>query len=327
MSSTKAGSILLALSLAAGIASSATAQAGTLVVLNKGAATASFVDLASGEMLGSVPVGVGPHEVVVSGDGRWAVAANYGQRTGGNTLSIIDIAGRSVVRTVDLGSYTRPHGIAFMPGDSIVMVTSETQSAVVLVRVADGSVLGSLATNSEGSHMLALVADGSRVYTSNLRDDTVVEIDVATGTLERVFDVPPQPEAIGVTPSGSEVWVGSNAEGSVTVIDVASGEVRGTLEGFAFPYRILFTPDERLAIMPDFRANELRIVDRASLQELKRLEFPGGGPQGVILSGDGKTLYQSLNRQGEVAAVDLETFEVIRRYQVGSTPDGIGWAP
>ena len=77
MSSSKAGSILLALSMTAGIVSSASAQAGTLVVFNKGEATASFVDLASGEMLGSVPVGVGPHEVVVSRDGRWAVAANY----------------------------------------------------------------------------------------------------------------------------------------------------------------------------------------------------------------------------------------------------------
>jgi len=229
MSSSKAGSVLLALSMIAGMVSVGSAQAGTLVVLNKGEATASFVDLATGEMLGSVSVGVGPHEVVVSRDGRWAVAANYGQRTGGNTLSIIDVPSRSVVRTVDLGSYTRPHGIAFMPGDSIVMVTSESQSAIVLVRVADGSVLGSLSTNSEGSHMLALVGDGSRIYTSNLRDDTVVEIDVATGSLERVFDVPPQPEAIGVTPSGSEVWVGSNAEGSVTVIDVASGDVRCTL--------------------------------------------------------------------------------------------------
>ncbi len=327
MLSRPGGSIVLAVSLLAILPLAAAAQGGTLVVLNKGAATATFVDVASGEKLGTAPVGVGPHELAVSSDGRWAVAANYGQRTGGNTLSVIDIRSRSVVRTIDLGRYTRPHGIAFLPGDSILAVTSESQSTVVLVRVADGSVLRSLSTNSEGSHMLALVGDGSRVYTSNLRDDTVVEIDVASGALGRVFDVPPQPEAIGVTPSGSEVWVGSNAEGTVTVIDATSGEVRGTLEGFGFPYRILFTPDERLAIMPDFRANELRIVDRATLEELKRLDFPGGGPQGVALSGDSKTLYLSLNRQGQVVAIDLETLEVVRRYDVGPTPDGIGWAP
>jgi len=304
-----------------------TASAQTLVVVNKGSATATIVDVSSGEKLATIPVGVGPHEAVVSKDGRWAVAANYGQRTGGNTLSVIDIAGRKVVRTVDLGEYTRPHGLAFLPGDSIVAVTSEAAMAVVLVRVADGAVLRAISTNAEGSHMLALVGDGSVVYTSNLRDGTISEMDVATGAMKRVINTPPQPEAIGVTPSGSEVWVGSNADGTFTVIDAASGTTRGTIEGFGFPYRVLFTPDERLAIMPDFRGNQLRIVNRETLEELKRFDFPGGGPQGVTLSGDGKTLYLSLARAGEVVAIDLESLEEVRRYDVGPTPDGIGWGP
>ena len=175
--------------------------------------------------------------------------------------------------------------------------------------------------------MLALVGDGSVVYTSNLRDDTISEMDVATGAMIGVFDTPPQPEAIGVTPSGSEVWVGSNTNGTFTVIDAASGAARGTIEGFGFPYRVLFTPDERLAIMPDYRGNQLRIVNRETLEELKRFDFPGGGPQGVTLSGDGGTLYLSLARAGEVVAIDLESMEEVRRYDVGPTPDGIGWAP
>ena len=125
-----------------------TASAQTLVVVNKGAATATIVDVSSGEKLATIPVGVGPHEAVVSKDGRWAIVANYGQRTGGNTLSVIDIPGRKVVRTVDLGEYTRPHGLAFLPGDSIVAVTSEAAMAVVLVRVADGAVLRAISTNA-----------------------------------------------------------------------------------------------------------------------------------------------------------------------------------
>ncbi len=175
--------------------------------------------------------------------------------------------------------------------------------------------------------MLALVGDGSVVYTSNLRDDTISEMDVATGAMKRVINTPPQPEAIGVTPSGSEVWVGSNTDGTFTVIDAASGTTRGTIDGFGFPYRVLFTPDERLAIMPDYRGNQLRIVDRQTLEEMKRFDFPGGGPMGVTLSGDAKTLYLALNSVGQVVAIDLESLEEVRRYDVGATPDGIGWAP
>lgn len=41
---------------------------GTLIVLNKGGNDASFIELASGEMIATLPTGRGPHELVVTGD-------------------------------------------------------------------------------------------------------------------------------------------------------------------------------------------------------------------------------------------------------------------
>src|SRR5262245_32497581 len=50
------------------------AQSGRLLVLNKEDATLAIVDPAAGNILGTVPVGQGPHELVVSTDGKWAFA-------------------------------------------------------------------------------------------------------------------------------------------------------------------------------------------------------------------------------------------------------------
>lgn len=50
-------------------------------------------------------------------------------------------------------------------------------------------------------------------------------------------------EAINVTPYGREVWVGSNATGIFSVIDAATGTVSSAAEGFGWPYRVLFSPD------------------------------------------------------------------------------------
>lgn len=98
---------------------------GTLLVLNKAQATVTFVDLATGEIAATLPTGAGPHELVMSQDGRWAVGTDYGARSGGSTLTIIDVDGVRIARTVDLGRYTRPHGISFLPGDELLAVTSE----------------------------------------------------------------------------------------------------------------------------------------------------------------------------------------------------------
>lgn len=301
-------------------------QTGTLVVLNKGAASANIIDVASGRTLATLPTGAGPHEVVISADGRWAVGADYGGGgAGGNTLTVIDVPALRVARTIDLGRYTRPHGISFLPGDSLVAITSESTRNVVIVRVADGEIVQAISTEQNGSHMLAVVASGQRIYTGNIQSNSVSELNVADGRVTRTFDVPPSPEAITVTPNGAEVWVGSNARGTVSVISTADGSVTEAQQGFGWPYRILITPDQHLVIMPDLEREEVRFVERATRRELERLTFAGAGPQGVILSADARTLFLSLSRRNRVAVIDLASRRVTRHIDTGAGPDGIAF--
>lgn len=298
---------------------------GTIVVVNKGASTARIIDVGSGRTLATLPTGNGPHEVVMSGDGARAVVTDYGGRPGGSTLTVIDVQALSVERTIDLGEHSRPHGIAFLSGDDLVAVTSEDSRHVVIVRLDDGEIVKVIPTGHPGSHMLAMVASGERIYTSNIGDGTVSELDVAAGSLAGTVNVPPQPEAIGVTPDGSEVWVGSNAEGTVNVIDTASGEVEVALRDFGWPYRILFTPDQSRVLIPDLRGNELRIVDRAERRALHVVPFPDGGPQGITLTTGATHAFQSLSRQGVVKVVDVETGAVVTEIEAGPTPDGVAY--
>ena len=44
------------------------------MVLNKSENTATFIDVASGETVATLPTGRGPHELAMTGDGRWAVS-------------------------------------------------------------------------------------------------------------------------------------------------------------------------------------------------------------------------------------------------------------
>ena len=53
---------------------------GTLIVINKSDATATFFSLKTGETIATLGTGVGPHEAAVSPDGKTAVASNYGER-------------------------------------------------------------------------------------------------------------------------------------------------------------------------------------------------------------------------------------------------------
>jgi DNA-binding beta-propeller fold protein YncE len=296
---------------------------GTVVVVNKQGNDASFIDLATGRIVATAPTGEGPHELVVSPDGGTAVATDY---AGGNSLTVFDIASGRRVRTIDLAAHPRPHGISFMPGGEVVAVTSEASQSVVLVRVSDGEIVADISTDAQGSHMLAVTADGSRIWTGDIGSNTVSELDVDAGTKVRAFDAPAAPEAVNVTPDGGRVFAGSNDTGRVTAFDTSDGSATLLADGFAWPYRIFLTPGVEQIIIPDLGNETLRFFDGETYEELGRIDFPGEAPQGLILHPDGRHLFQSLSGAGRIAVVDIRSREVVGYLPAGSGPDGIGYS-
>jgi YVTN family beta-propeller protein len=312
--------------IAAALPPRATAQVpgltGTIVVTNKSASTATIIDVATGRALATLPTGQGPHEIAITGDGRMAVVTDYEARSA-STLTVIDVPGLRVLRSIDLGEYRRPHGIRFLPGDSLVAVTSEASRNVVIVNVIAGELRRAIPTQHNGSHMVGVTADGATGWTGDIGSNTISQLNLRTGEYVRSFPVPAQPEAINVTPDGSEVWVGSNAEGKVSVVDARTGEVRTAAEGLGWPYRVLFTPDVKTVLLPDLRGETLRFVDRASHRELGRIALAGAAPQGITLTADAKYALLSLSQQARVAVIDVSARTVIGHIPAGPTPDGI----
>ncbi len=299
---------------------------GTLVVTNKSPSTATIIDVATGQALATLPTGNNPHEVVLSADGRTAVITDYG--TGDTpTLTVIDVPARRVVRTISLGQYTRPHGIVYLPGDSLVAVTSESTQNVVIVAVASGEIRKAISTQRQGSHMVAVTADGRRAWTGDIGSNTVSELDIPSGAYLRSIEVPAQPEAINVTPDGREVWVGSNQTGKVSVVNTATGDVTTAAEGVSWPYRVLFSPDLSTVVLPDMRNNEVRFLERATRKELSRISLPDAGPQGVTITPDGRYLLESLSQEARVVVIDMRSRQIVGYIPAGQTPDGIAYTP
>jgi DNA-binding beta-propeller fold protein YncE len=294
-----------------------------VVVANQRDATVHLVEAETGRRLARIETPPGPHEVAVSGDGRWAVVSIYGdQATVGSSLLVIDVQKLAAARTLQLGSYRRPHDLAFLPGDSVLAVTAETDRAVLLVDVASGRVRKVLPTGQPLSHTLAVGPGARRIYTANMAAGNATEIDVETGKVVRTFTVGPGSEGIAVAPDGSQLWVTSLAAGNVSVFDLRSGDRVATLPAPGHPYRVAITPDGRRALVPAPMQDRLRIFDVATREETT-VSIPGA-PGGARVSPDGRTAYLPLNGASGIAVVDLETSTLVRTLPAGEGPDGIG---
>lgn len=330
----------LALTLVASTTAAQSAGSGTLIVANMSDNTATVIDLDRQEVLATLPTGPAPHEIAVTGDGRYAVITNYGDRgIRGKSLTIIDLEAVAVARTIDLGLYERPHGVAVLPGDSLAAVTSEVNQSVVLVHIHTGEIVGSIPTNARASHMLTMDAAGERIYTTNIVEGSITEIDVAARQPLRTVEIAPLVEGIAVNPDGALIWIGSNKDKTVNVFDPESGKIVATLEGFGFPYRMAVTPDSRTVVLSDPASGEIRIVDVATREERHRVIVPRDGvlasaeipdspaPEGIALSRDNRLAYVSLQGKNQAAVVDLETGTITAVFDTGGWPDGIGYSP
>src|SRR5580704_2433933 len=147
--------------LALMFASGAAAQ---LLVLNK-EGNVAVIDPATQKILGKGPTGEGPHEVVSTTDGKFAVASNYGTaQAPGHTLSVIEIASYQEVHRVDLAPQSRPHGL-FAAGGK-VFFTCEGSKTIGRYDPATNRVDWVLGTGQDGTHMIALSRDNKTIFTS-----------------------------------------------------------------------------------------------------------------------------------------------------------------
>ena len=313
------------MALLAGAALAQSTPSPALLVLNKTDSTLAIVDPTTHRVTARVPTGPQPHEVAVSADGRTAFVTNYGGAAPGTTLSVIDLAARTEKR-VDLGGLRRPHGIWVSGGK--VYFTAEDSRAIGRYDPATGKVDATYNTNQDGTHMVLLAAAGNRMFSSNMGSNTVTifERTANGGYTPTPVPVGAAPEAIDLSPDEKEIWTAHSGDGRVSIIDVATRKATATLPRLTQrPNRLKFTPGGKHVLISDSGNGDLVIVDAATRQEVKRLKL-GSLAEGILIVPDGSRAYVALERDNEVAIVDLKTFTVSGRFSPGTGPDGMAWS-
>jgi YVTN family beta-propeller protein len=307
----------------------ASAAQSLLLVLNKAENSLAMVDPSTMQVVARVPVGVGPHEVATSADGRTAYVANYGtQQVLGDSISVIDIASRKEVKKIDLGALKRPHGIAERDGK--IYFTSELSRAVARLDPATERVDWVMGTGQKIGHMLVVHPKRPVIYTINLLNDnvSVIELDKGgePGPPPRITHVAvgKGPEGADISPDGKELWVGHNGDGGVSIIDTETHRVKETIKSGGVPIRVKFTPDGKYVLISNPEGGDLAIFDAATRRELKRLPV-GEAAVGVLAAPDSRRAFVATMASGKVFQINLENMTVAGSVETGKGPDGLGW--
>ena len=330
-----------------------------LLVLEKSANTLAIVDPATFKIVGRIPAGPDPHEIVVSSNGQLAYISNYGGLDSDlNTISVVDIAARKPLPAISLGALHSPHGLWYA-GDKLYF-TAETNKVVGRFDPESHAVDWVLGTGQERTHMVIADETQSRVFASNVNSGTISIIEqvvlpapgpppgAAPGAAP-----PPQPqgpqrkdskitnvpsgrgcEGFDVGINGTEIWAANAQDNTVTVIDVATKKPRLTFPiSVDHANRLKFTPDGKRVLVSGLGAGpqsmadvaNVVVIDAATHKEIKKFNL-GSGSAGILILPDGSRAYIAVSAKDKVVAIDLQKLELIGELATGKNPDGLAWS-
>ena len=317
-----------------------------LLVANKHSNTLSYIDPVSFTVVETIPTGPNPHEITVTPDQRYAYLSSY--EPPGNTISVIDLVGRKMVKQISTGEYVRIHGTAMAPDGKHAYFTAGQSEVIVEVETSSNTVTRAIPTHGKISHMVYVSPDGKYLYTANIVSENVSVIDRVSGELVTQIPCGPGCEGMAFTPDGKYLWAANQSAGTITIIDLATHQPVETFPCEGMPVRIRFTQDGKLALIPNWVKNgTLTIIDVASKKEIKRLPV-GRYAIGVELSDDGAYCFVGCEdaMEAETSAdgtekikvnagdsdgihvIDMKTLTVVNIIKSGLGPDPmVMWHP
>ncbi len=274
-----------------------------------------------------------------------------------NDVTIIDGKDFSVVGTIAVG--TRPRGIHASPdGRFVYVATSGTPIAappqldangnpvfkrghdddndnesdkgadgIAIIDVAHRKLKGRVFAGSDPEEF-ALSKDGTRIYVSNEDTKSASVVNIAASKVEHIIPVGQEPEGVATTPDGKQFYVTCESGGDVYVVDTSSFSVVGHFKVEPRPRTVAFLPSAGVAFVPSESTGAVNVIDSKEFKILKIITLPAGSrPMSVRLSLDGRSLYVSNGRGGDVSVIDAQSDAVVGSIKVGTRPWGMALSP
>lgn len=303
-----------------------------LLVVEKHNDSVGFYDLATGAPVASVKVGHIPHEFVFSADGKSVYVTNYGtarwtdEVAGGNTISIIDLATKTVTGEIDLGPFHRPHGIELGKSGKLYL-TSDIPSAVVVVNPLTRQIEKVLpATPKSLPHMLSLKHDESALYTANAGDGTISVYDVKTQQAKSI-QVGGVPMGLALTKDERTLYVATRTADTVVEIDTRKWSIRRTIPLAGQPVRLQILPNKKQMLVSLIVDGSMVVLDLKSGKETNRLKV-GLNAEGMHIDPKSNEGFISAQGEKQVVRFSLKTFKKTGVVATQERPDPIlVWRP
>jgi YVTN family beta-propeller protein len=306
-----------------------TTRATTIYTADEGQGTVSVFDMGRGPVA-TIAIGVNPHNVDLTPDGRTLLAVGVATHGAGQhregTLVLIDAGASEPAVVAEIGVGQHPAHVVPSADGTRAFVTDAVLNAVHAVDLKNRTVVGSVAIGLY-PHGLRLSPDGRTLAIANMKEGTVSIVDAQKLTEERRIKVGRKPVQVAFTPDGSTLLVTLNGEDRLAIIDFATGRTLRKAAVGRGPVQVHATADGKRALVanqgpaqrPDNRVCLVALDGKDAVQHI----VSGPGAHGVALSRDGAYAFVTNTVASTMTVIDVSRATALRSWPTGKAPNGV----
>jgi YVTN family beta-propeller protein len=291
-------------------------------------------DAGSNQLLGRAPVGLFPTTIALSPDGRWAYVPNsdfHGDRGKVNTVSVIHTA--TMATLTEVPACDMPHGARWNRAGSVVYVACMMSDELLALdpgafAVQRRAALGSGTPMTAAEHQRAEARQDSAAAHAghNPAPAAPRKPGAASSTLPGQ-DPDCLATYVSVAPDDRSVYIACSHSNELQIRDAASLALLARVPVGTGAYNVEPSPDGRLVLVTNKKAQSVSIVDPGTRRELARVETSKRLPHGIAFSPDGKYAFISCESvgtdPGAVDVIDLAARRRVASMELPLQPTGI----
>ena len=162
----------------------------------------------------------------------------------------------------------------------------------------------------------------------NSGEASVSLIDMSTRQVIKTLPVGKEPHHLMLTPDQKTLLIANAAGNDVALMNPTTGELTGRIPNIIDPYQIGYSPNNKWFVANGNRLDRVDIyaANGADLKLAKTVKL-AKTPSHIAFTADSKIAFITLQDSNELAAIDLETQNVLWVMPTGKVPAGLWMTP
>ncbi|MBM7631222.1 hypothetical protein [Geomicrobium sediminis] len=278
----------------------------------------TVLDVATGEVIGTIPLSGNPFSAYVNQDKRQLYVIDSFE----GLLEVIDVETDEVVQTIRVAfGADIATNLVYDPVQEIIYVA--VSSGIRLLDANTFEQVGFINTDASANNPYDIARDPvtGYIYATNSFGDFVYVIDGST--IIGQIPVGQNPNQITIDPTTRRAYVSNHGSRDVSVIDLTTSQVIATITtGNVTPYRTAVDVATN-TVYTALNNGTVAVIDGDTNTIIDYIDV-GGFPRAIAINAIDRLAYVSNNLDNTVSVIDLNTREVIATIPVGNGPYGIG---